>query len=176
MQQYDEAVRLFGDDGLAEAWRVQLGAMVEDTQVTASVAGLGLRRLHDGKSWEMERVAAAFSRQMSGHAPQHSGAFLEGFLSGGAEVILHDSALLRLVDAWLSEISERDFVESLPLLRRSLSGFDSVSRRRLMELVKQSRNVVSGEAARVEEEDNPAFAAALPLLYQILGVRMENGQ
>jgi len=175
MQQYDEALRLFGDEGLAQAWRVQLGAMVEDAQVTAALAGLSLRRLHDGRSWEMERVAAAFSRQMSGHAPQHSGAFLEGFMSGGGEVILHDSALLRLVDAWLSEISEQDFVESLPLLRRSLSGFDSVSRRRLMELVKQSRNVVSGEVARVGEGDNPAFAASLPLLCQILGIRMEKG-
>jgi len=174
MQQYDEAVRLFGDEGLEEAWRLQLGAMVEDAKVTASIAGLSLRRLHDGRSWEMERVGAAFSRQMSGHEPRHSGAFLEGFLSGGAEVILHDSGLLRLVDAWLSELGDQDFVESLPLLRRSLSGFDSVSRRRLTELVKQSRNVVSGEAAHVEEEeDNPAFAAALPLLYQILGVRNE---
>jgi hypothetical protein len=45
-----------------------------------------------------------------------------------------------------------------------------------MEQVKQSRNAVRGEVARVEEEDNPAFAAALPLLYQILGVRMEYGQ
>ena len=96
-------------------------------------------------------------------------------MSGGGEVILHDSALLRLVDAWLSEISEQDFVESLPLLRRSLSGFDSVSRRRLMELVKQSRNVVSGEVVRVGEGDNPAFAASLPLLCQILGIRMEKG-
>jgi hypothetical protein len=177
MQQYDEAVLLFGDEGLAEGWRVQLGAIVEDTHVAALVAGLSLRRLHDGRHWEMERVGAAFSRQMSGHAPQHSGAFLEGFLSGGAEVILHDSVLLRMVDAWLSEINDQDFVESLPLLRRSLSGFDSVSRRRLMELVKQSRKVVSGEGARVEEEeDNPAFAAALPLLCQILGIRMEKGQ
>jgi hypothetical protein len=46
----------------------------------------------------------------------------EGFLSGGSEVILQDQPLLHLMDAWICELKEQDFIESLPLLRRSLSG------------------------------------------------------
>jgi hypothetical protein len=170
MNAYDEALRLFGDDGLMAAWRAQLSTMVDDEQVAPGVAGLSLRRLHDASAWPMQEVAAAFSRQMSGHAPQQSGAFLEGFLSGGSEVILHDHALLQLVDAWLCELPEQDFVESLPLLRRSLSGFDAVSRRRLMEQLKHSRTVAAGTPQVEAAEENLAFAAALPLLYKILGI------
>jgi hypothetical protein len=170
MNAYDEALRLFGDDGLMAAWRAQLSTMVDDEQVAPGVAGLSLRRLHDASAWPMQEVAAAFSRQMSGHAPQQSGAFLEGFLSGGSEVILHDHALLQLVDAWLCELPEQDFVESLPLLRRSLSGFDAVSRRRLMEQLKHSRTVAAGTPQVEAAEENLAFAAALPLLCKILGI------
>jgi hypothetical protein len=170
MNAYDEALRLFGDDGLMAAWRAQLSTMVDDEQVAPGVAGLSLRRLHDASAWPMQEVAAAFSRQMSGHAPQQSGAFLEGFLSGGSEVILHDHALLQLVDAWLCELPEQDFVESLPLLRRSLSGFDAVSRRRLMEQLKHSRAVLAGTPQVEAAEENLAFAAALPLLCKILGI------
>jgi hypothetical protein len=170
MLAYDEALGLFSDESLSDAWRVQLGRMVEDDQVAASVAGLSLRRLHDLKSWQMNAVSAAFSRHMSGQEPQKAGAFLEGFLSGGSEVILQDQPLLQLIDAWICELEEKDFVESLPLLRRSLSGFDSVSRRRLMEKIKQAKRVESAHEPVPEGEENPAFLDALPLLYQILGI------
>jgi hypothetical protein len=107
---------------------------------------------------------------MSGQEPQKAGAFLEGFLSGGSEVILQDLPLLQLMDEWICELEEQDFVESLPLLRRTLSGFDSVSRRRLMEKIKQTKGVESAQEPALEGEVNPAFLEALPLLYQILGI------
>jgi hypothetical protein len=173
MRTFDEALGLFGDEELIRGWRAQLAAMVEDEQVAPSVAGLSLRRLHDVGAWAADLVAANFSRQMSGHAPQQSGAFLEGFLSGGSEVILHDQLLLQLVDTWLCELPEADFIESLPLLRRSLSSFDAVSRRRLMEQVRRVRTVVAQVHAAEEPEENAAFARALPLLYQILGIGSE---
>jgi hypothetical protein len=170
MLAYDEALSLFGDESLAGSWRTQLGRMVEDDQVAASVAGLSLRRLHDLKAWQMTVVSAAFSCHMSGQEPQKAGAFLEGFLSGGSEVILQDRPLLQLMDAWICELQEQDFVESLPLLRRSLSGFDGVSRRRLLEKIKQGRQKDAAQESSPEVVDNPAFLEALPLLYRILGI------
>ena len=169
MLDYDEALSLFGDESLAGSWRTQLGRMVEDDQVAAPVAGLSLRRLHDLKAWQMDAVSAAFSRHMSGQEPRKSGAFLEGFLSGGSEVILQDLPLLQLMDAWICELEEQHFIESLPLLRRSLSGFDGVSRRRLLERIKQGQKHAAQESTP-GDDDNPAFLEALPLLYQILGI------
>jgi len=174
MREYDEALGLFGDEALSSGWRNQLGAMVEDDQATPVIAGFSLRRLHDLHAWESAAVAAAFSFQMSA-APQCAGSFLEGFLSGGSEVILQDDALLRLVDGWLCELSEADFVESLPLLRRSLSSFDAVSRRRLMEKVKHARGKEGQSFTAYQAEESPAFAAALPLLYRILGIEAGGG-
>src|SRR5580700_1255204 len=170
MEAYDEALRLFGDDDLTSSWRNELGKVVEDDQVTSSIAGLSLRRLHDVVAWEPEKVAAEFSRHTSSRQPKESGAFLEGFLRGGSEVLLQDEPLLQLLDAWLCELSETDFTDSLPLLRRSMSSFDTVARRRVLEKVQRGRRQGTSAASPLAPESNPAFEAALPLLYKILGL------
>jgi len=169
MEAYDEALRLFGDDALTSSWRSEMGNMVEDDQVTPSVAGLSLRRLHDVNAWEADKVAAEFSRHTGSRLPKESGAFLEGFLRGGSEVLLQDESLLQLLDAWLCELSETDFTDSLPLLRRSMSSFDTVARRRVLEKIQRGRQQ-STSSSHVAAESNPAFEAALPLLYKILGL------
>jgi hypothetical protein len=78
--------------------------------------------------------------------------------------------LLQLLDAWLCELSETDFTDSLPLLRRSMSSFDTVARRRVLEKVQRGRQQGTSAASHLASESNPAFEAALPLLYKILGL------
>jgi hypothetical protein len=170
MEAYDEALRLFNDEALTASWRSELGKIVSDDQVTPSIAGLSLRRLHDVRSWEPEKVAAEFARHTGSRQPKESGAFLEGFLRGGSEVLLQDEPLLQLLDEWLCELSETDFTESLPLLRRSMSSFDSVARRRVLEKVQQGRQKSTSAGSQTLADSNPAFEAALPLLYKILGL------
>jgi hypothetical protein len=170
MRAYDDALGLFADESLSTTWRRELGRMVEDDQVAAPVAGLSLRRLHDLRVWELPAVAAAFSRHTNGQELQRAGRFLESFLSGGSEVILQDQPLLQLIDAWLCELNEQDFVESLPLLRRSFSGFDGVARRRLLETIDKGPLEDSGLNSAPGMEEGSAFAEALPLLYRILGI------
>jgi len=171
MEAYDEALRLFNDEALTASWRSELGKIISDDRVTPSIAGLSLRRLHDVRSWEPEKVAAEFARHTGSRQPEESGAFLEGFLRGGSEVLLQDEPLLQLLDEWLCELSETDFTESLPLLRRSMSNFDTVARRRVLEKVQQGRQESTSAGSQTLADSNPAFEAALPLLYKILGLR-----
>ncbi|WP_041658498.1 DUF5682 family protein [Asticcacaulis excentricus] len=168
MRAYDEALGLFGDTGLTEEWHRQLARMVDDEQIAAPVAGLALRRLHDSRQWGEPAVAAAFSRHIVGETPARAGAFVESFLSGSAEVLIQDPVLLFLLDEWLSGLDENSFIESLPLLRRALSGFDTGGRKRVMDRLRGGRQTVAtlDEAAK----ENPAFERALPLLRQILGL------
>jgi hypothetical protein len=175
MRAYDEALSLYADEALLRSWRHQLALMVDDDQVSPPVAGLGLRRLHDLRVWELPAVAAAFSRHTRGRDFENAGVFLESFLSGGSEILLQDQSLLQLIDAWLCELGEEEFVASLPLLRRSFAGFDAVARRRLMETIAQGPKQGSGLAVadRIAAEssmDDGPFAKALPLLYRILGI------
>lgn len=171
MRGYDEALALFGDAALNETWRRQLALMLDDDRVSPAVAGLALRRLHDLGIWDGPTVAAAFSRHVGGRPAREAGGFLESFLSGGADVLLQDGALLALLDAWLTELAEDEFVEALPLLRRSFAGFDAAPRKRLLAAIARGPQTVAHAGGAVSPEaDNPAFAAAVPLLFRILGI------
>lgn len=170
MRAYDEAVHLFADQPLIGSWQQQLAAMVNDDQVAAQVAGLSLRRLHDLRAWDLTQVASAFSLHTQGETPMRAGAFLENFLSGSSEVLLQDEPLLQLLDEWICELNEDDFVESLPILRRSFSGFDTVARRRLMERIARGALESTNVGAISRDNSSEAFERALPLLYKILGI------
>jgi hypothetical protein len=170
MREFDEVLHLAAEPALLESWRRQLAAMVGDDQVAAQVAGLSLRRLHDERVWSLEEVSAAFSLHTRGEILQRAGAFLENFLSGGSEVLLQDQPLLQLLDEWLCELNEGDFIESLPLFRRSFSDFDAVARKRVMERVARGRHSAVPVAQAGPNTANHSFDRALPLLYQILGI------
>jgi len=51
-----------------------------------------------------------------------------------------------------------------------MSHFDAMSRRRLIDKVKRGRQQTASAAPDVATRSNPAFEAALPLLYKILGL------
>ncbi|UWZ86833.1 DUF5682 family protein [Occallatibacter riparius] len=174
MQSYDEALRLFADSTLIEQWQNHLSGTVDDPQVSAAIAGLSLRRLHEFGTWAGEEVESAFSRHVIGETPQRAGAFLENFLRGGSEVLLHDEPLLNLIDAWLCGLEEQDFIESLPLLRRSFAEFDIVARRHVMQRITHGRRE-QAQLTQSEGAADDAFALALPLLCQILGIDVQEG-
>ena len=175
MRSYDEALRLFGDETLIDTWQQQLAAIVKDDQVAAQVVGLALRRLSDLRVWDLQQISSTFSLRTRGETPQRAGAFIENFLAGGSEVLLQDQPLLQLLDEWLCELPSDNFVESLPLLRRSFAAYDAVARRRLMERVTRGAHETTHANHHLAGGTGEAFERALPLLYQILGITAEAG-
>ncbi|MNU33117.1 hypothetical protein D3C71_216750 [compost metagenome] len=171
MREYDEVLVPFGDEGLVSEWRRQLAMIVDDDGVAAPVAGLSLRRLHDQKIWDEERIAASFSRHIVGETPQHAGSFLEAFLKGAAEILVQDAALLFIVDEWVSGLDEENFMETLPLMRRAFSEFETSGRRRVLERVSAGRRETAGAVIFADDAVNDeSFERALPLLRTILGI------
>jgi hypothetical protein len=171
MRDYDEILAPFGDEALAHEWQRQLSLIVDDANVVSPVAGLSLRRLHDQKLWDEERVAAAFSRHIVGETPQRAGSFLEAFLKGAAEILIQDASLLFIVDEWMSELDEETFMETLPLMRRAFSEFETSGRRRVLERVSAGRREMAGSVVFADEADgDESFSRVLPLLKTILGI------
>jgi hypothetical protein len=133
--------------------------------------GLCLRRLHDRRDWDLDKVSVEFVRHTGSGDPQSAGQFLEAFLRGGADVILQDPALLQLLDNWICELDDTSFTDTLPLLRRSFSDLESGGRRRILTKLHQPlQHTETVLPATGEDPGDAAFEAALPLLYQILGL------
>ena len=151
--------------------------------VHGAVQGRAVRLLHDAGAWPPSEVGAALSRALSvGTSPGHGAAFVEGFLAGSGTVLLHDIALVRLLDRWVAGLGAQPFVDVAPLLRRTFGGFDETERRRLGQLVTQDlarldasgSAPAGGDAGAAGGEDwplDPARAdAALRTVAALLGV------
>ena len=172
MEHFDAAVRLLEDDYHLTAWLDALAGLEADAAASSYLRGLALRRLHDAQRLDDEATATRLSLALSPSvATQAAGQWLEGFLTGAAQVLIHDPGLLAIVDQWLCSVPESAFMELLPVLRRAVGSFDAMERRRLLEQVRRGPDEpCSAPIADADEtRTNAAFAAALPLLNTILG-------
>jgi hypothetical protein len=155
----DAAVALLEHEDNARAWRAALGRLAEQDSLHALLAGRVTRLLHDAGAASHDRTSARFHLALSqANAPLWSAHWLEGFLSGGGLILIHDDALWSLVDGWIAELSPGHFVETLPLVRRTFSTFDFGERRRIGERAKRgtqphtptpAQGLSSARAARV---------------------------
>ncbi|GAA0913382.1 DUF5682 family protein [Nonomuraea longicatena] len=102
---------------------------------TGTVAGRLTRILLDAGA--LDDVPARMSREMSrGSGPARAAAWIEGFLSGGGLLLVHDQRLLGLLDDWLARLTPDGFTQVLPLLRRTFAGFAVPERRAIGERVR----------------------------------------
>jgi hypothetical protein len=167
---FDSAVGLIENGHVDAEWIRCLATLCDGRETTPLVAGFAARRLYERSARTPQETAATLSRALSPSVPpKEAGLWLEGFASGAAQVLLHDTVLLGLMDAWLASPGEEDFVELLPVLRRAFSGFDSMQRRRLLQLLAQSEPA-AGPPATARHSTRAAFERALPLIETILGL------
>jgi hypothetical protein len=172
---FDNAASLIENAHIDAEWKRCLATLCDGGETVSLIAGFAARRLYERAARTPEETAASLSRAMSPAVPpKQAGAWLEGFASGAAQVLLHDRALLALMDAWLAGPQEEDFIELLPVLRRAFSGFDAMQRRRLLELLAQNP-AASTPSAPTMSSSRAAFERALPLLETILGLDEHGG-
>jgi tetratricopeptide (TPR) repeat protein len=172
MAAFDAALALLGDAHLGAEWNGRLQALINDPSAVPLVAGLALRLLYDRGVLDQETLAVTYSRSLSSTIPPKAvGQWLQGFLGSTAEVILQDDTLRELIDGWLSEQREEDFIELLPLLRRAFSNFGPTERRRLLARVGKGVRADGTVPASALATESPGFQKALPLLLKILGIK-----
>jgi len=168
---FDHAVGLFEEARYREDWHAALGKLVSDDQVAPMLRGFATRRLYEQSAIGHDETASVLSRALSPAVPpSEAGSWLEGFLTGAAQILLHDRALFGIVDGWLLTLAEENFINLLPAIRRAVSGFDGTERRRLLDQVKRGPAAAhAGDDATTDARVEAAFATALPLLNTILG-------
>ncbi|GII78671.1 hypothetical protein Sru01_36530 [Sphaerisporangium rufum] len=157
------AAGLLGSRG--DAWTAALRGLAGRRGLPGLIDGRLTRILLDAGEFAAEEVARRMSRSMSpGNPPARAATWVEGFLSGGGLLLVHDQALLGLVDAWLTGLSGEAFVDVLPLLRRTFGAFPAPERRAV------GRRVAAGEtAAAAPETDEERAAPAVRTVLAILG-------
>ncbi|WP_433517585.1 DUF5682 family protein [Nonomuraea sp. CA-143628] len=157
-------------------WLVTLRGMSDRPDLHGLIEGRLTRILLD--AGELDDAGDRMSRAMSrGHAPTRAASWIEGFLGGGGLLLVHDPRLLGLVDAWLTGLDGEQFVDVLPLLRRTFGSFAAPERRAIGERVRSAeRSDWSGRAGEQAVDEQRAAAAERTVLAILGRARIGRGE
>jgi hypothetical protein len=134
------------------------------------IAGRACRLLLDSHQLDAEEAARRLGLALSSaNAPAQAAAWVDGFLRDSGLLLVHDEALWRVLDEWVSGLTGDHFSAALPLLRRTFSTFAQAERRQL------GNRVASGGRSPISAPVRGTFDMeranqALPLLAQLLGL------
>ncbi|WP_433171780.1 DUF5682 family protein [Actinoallomurus sp. CA-150999] len=167
-----EAIALLGDGEHTARWHGTLASLLDRPGLPGLIEGRLTRLLLDAGSPAEEpagRVGDRMARAVSvGESPARAAAWIEGFLSGGGLILVHDDRLLRLVDDWITGLPADSFTDVLPLLRRTFGTFEAPERRSIGERVAR---IATASAPDTTDEplDLMRAAPAVRTVLDILG-------
>ncbi|MBE0695559.1 MAG: hypothetical protein IH586_01420, partial [Anaerolineaceae bacterium] len=175
----DDAVSRLEDTWQHREWLQVLERLAGQNTIHGVIAGRACRILLDrgifSSSEATRRLGLGLSTAVE---PAQAAAWIDGFLRESGQMLVHDNALLGLIDAWLCELPPDAFPRLLPLLRRTFSSFTRPVRHSIGERIRQSENAGGRAAAGPEAslDFDPARAdAILPLLARLLGIHNPAG-
>lgn len=156
------------DDSAADVdrWYATLSSMSRRSDVNGLLVGRVVRLLFDVGQITTDEVTLRLSRALStGATPVEKAQWIAGFLGDSGILLIHDSALLGIVDDWLAGLREQDFIDVLPLLRRTFGLFDAGVRRNIAD---QLSGATTTSAARRSHLDVALVGDALATMAAIL--------
>ena len=164
-------------------WMAALAGLDGRRDVHGLVAGRVVRLLADGEVLSPDEAAARFAAALSvGVQAADKAPWAEGFLSGSGLLLAHDRDLLGILDGWLASLSAQEFLDVLPLLRRTFGGFAEPERssigRAARQLIRRRsparraprrRPAAANPSATRDEVDADRAAGVLRTVAMILG-------
>jgi hypothetical protein len=166
------------DRSLHREWLGTLAALSATPALHGLPAGRTTRIVFDAELITAGEVARRLSAALSrGEGPAHGASWIEGLLAGSGLLLVHDRALLALVDEWVAWVGADNFNDVLPLLRRTFALFEQGERRLIGEAVRRlsvegggGSSPLGDRSQDVEHLDQERAEAVLPLVSLLLGV------
>jgi hypothetical protein len=147
-------------------WLDTLATMIDRTDVHGLLLGRVVRLLLDAD--RLTDVPVRLERALSAGVPAaDKAAWVDGFFTDGALLLIHDAELRRLLDEWVSQLEEVQFVDMLPLLRRTFGTFAPAERQAISERIALGTKNLDRQLS--EEVDLELAGPALATVDLILG-------
>ncbi|WP_459547754.1 DUF5682 family protein [Nocardia sp. X0981] len=152
-----------------EMWLRALTRLADRPDVHGVLVGRAVRLLCDAGRFDAEEAARRLAAALSiGHTAAAKAAWIDGFVGGRGLVLVHDRALLTLLDGWLAGLTDDQFLDVVPLLRRTFGAFESGERRAIGEAVRDGRPAATAAAATGADTERGALV--LRTVTDLLGV------
>ncbi len=153
-----------GADGVRQEWLDTLRALADRPDLAPLLQGRLTRLLVDAEL--VADAPARLHRALSYGSPAAAkAAWVEGFFTDGAVLLVHDPALRGLLDGWVRDLGEAEFVDVLPLVRRTFGTFSPAQRRALAQRLAHGDPAgATPDAARLADLAAPAVATVQAVL------------
>jgi Family of unknown function (DUF5682) len=168
----NESVNLLQETSITQEWQEALDLIASGKTVAPVIAGYSTRLLADYKLLAGAALVKRFNYAMSAATPPAiAAAWLEGFLKGSGMLLLLDNQLWGVVSDWVAGLDKDNFVEVLPLLRRTFANYTNTERRKLGEKVRAGDEGISVSAG-VEEQpfDFDRARLGIPVVLRLFGI------
>ncbi len=171
----DYAVSTLNDSELNGMWLEFVNIVRTSVNVHPLLSGYAVRLLNDKGVVSPEEMQSVLSFYTSaGNLPTDVAYWFEGFLRASGTILLLDDDLWNLVNGWVCSLSDDDFKQLLPILRRTFSEFSPAERRKLGEKAKLSTDIRQLVFNKNTLEVNEADASrVLPLIFRLLGIKTD---
>ena len=147
------AITMLENEEHQERWQQALFAVVDNRSCHPVLLGRCNRILYDLEQQDAEQLNNQFRLELSeGNDVTHGAAWLEGLFINGAVLLLYDDKLFELLDTWINQLEEEDFVRVLPMVRRSFSTFSPGELNQLSGRVLYGSNKSSATAFQTDPE------------------------
>jgi hypothetical protein len=128
-------------------WFTTASELVASDRIHAACAGMLAGLLYLAERLDESAITTIVAFRLSNTVdPGAAAAFLEGFLSVNALVLVKNRAIVAALDVFLQSVEAERFRDVLPVLRRAFSGLGATERRYLLENLLATRKI--GEHAR----------------------------
>jgi hypothetical protein len=137
LAQCDQSMRLLAseDVDVGEDWERALHSVAASNASHALLAGRATRLLLARGVLDPESAAKLLSQALSPGVVAAQARWLEGLLADGGLFLVHDGAMLGLLDEWLRAMPADQFETALPIVRRAFSALSKPERRQVGQLV-----------------------------------------
>jgi hypothetical protein len=155
---------------LRSRWLETLATMIDRADVHGLLLGRIVRLLFDAE--QLGDIPRRLHRALSAGVPAaDKAAWVDGFFADGALLLIHDAELRGLLDHWVCQLEDAEFVDMLPLLRRTFGTFAAAERQAIAQRI--AVGTQNSRRDSPEHLDVELAAPALATVDLILGWRRD---
>lgn len=161
-----KAIGLLQESAYDDAWAHALWLLAAQDGAHGLVRG-GACRLIFERSEAADEIALHMGQALSPGTPSaQAAAWVQGFLHGSGQALIHHPRLWQMLDEWVLSLPEAMFTSLLPLLRRTFGTFPGPERRQIGELARSGGRSLT--ISSDDDIDELRAAKALALVMKIL--------
>lgn len=171
LKSVNDTIRLLSDTELTELWYSTLRLVLNKAHTAAILSGCICRLLLDAKQIDAEIAAIFMNFALSkGNDSAYAAAWMEGFLSGSSHILLYDDVLWNMIHVWIAQLPKQEFIENLPILRRTFAKFSPTERQSIAE--KAKHGIIKTEDVQNQQNtfDETLALKSMKKVLQLMGL------